>query len=140
MFARRSRNAWVFGGATGSVPAAPPSSALSSRRFCACTSARSSVRSCQLCTAQNAPTAVKKVTCSAPKNMSVSLERSVMPSPDPLGGGGDGRRKAEEGDSLEQWQEEEGGDQQGGRERTLQEGGGEPAPDRGRTRAAQRRG
>src|SRR5690348_9001603 len=39
---------------------------------------RSSVTSCQLCTAQNIPTAVRNATCNAPRNIKVSFECSVI--------------------------------------------------------------
>jgi len=58
--------------------AVPPSSTCSRRTFCSWMRVRSSVSSCQLCTAQKVPTAVRKVTWRAPKNMSVSFERSVI--------------------------------------------------------------
>jgi len=50
----------------------------SRRKFCSWITVRSSVRSCQLWTAQKVPTAVRNATCMAPKNIRVSLERSVI--------------------------------------------------------------
>src|SRR5262249_53416918 len=116
--------------AAGSVSAALPSSTVSSRRFCAWMSASSSVRFCQICTAQNVATTVRKLTCSAPKNIRVSLERSVMPSPHPVGHGGGGRCEAKEGDALEQRQQEQRSDQERGGDRTLQERIGDQDRDR----------
>src|SRR5947209_10937751 len=90
------------------------------RHVCAWMSVRSSVRSCQLCTAQKAPTAVRNVTWRAPKNMRLSFPRRVMTAP-PTPGVSWARLQGEanEGEALEQGEEEQRAEKPDGRERSL---------------------